>query len=176
MSTVFESIGGAAFVAGVFALIAAFVDTSNGHSGAPGAIAGSICILMAALYIGIGQGLDFMSRASHRSDRLGALLTDEILPHLKAMDARFAGPPSPPTSEIATPIQASYKEPDPVEEPEITDPEYFYSKNGKEEGPFSAAELKTFRMNGVIKDTTPIFRSGNKDWFPFRKLLDLAKS
>ena len=191
ISTVFESIGGAAFIAGIFALIAAFVDTSNGHSGAPGAIAGAVCIIMAALYIGIGQGIGFLGRASDRSEKLRSLLVEEILPQLKALDARLAPSVAPltPTAEyspIVTPsvaLQPSTAETPPVvaETPPIVvlqppEAEYFYSKDGKEEGPFSAAELEAFRAKGVIKETTPIFRTGDKDWLPLRKFPNLVKS
>jgi hypothetical protein len=180
ISAVFESIGGAAFIAGLFALIAAFVDTSNGHSGAPGAIAGAVCMIMAALYIGIGQGIDFLGRASDRSEKLRSLLVEEILPQLKAMDARFAPSVAPltPTAEFTPSVapQPPTTETPPVVVLQPPEAEYFYSKDGKEEGPFSAAELEAFRAKGVIKETTPIFRTGDKDWLPFRKIPDLAKS
>lgn len=94
ISTAFECIGGAAFIAGAFAFIAAFVDTSNGHTGVPGSVAGTVCVIMAAVYIGIGQVIDFLGRASHRSEQIGALLVEEIIPRLKAMDTRLTSPPS----------------------------------------------------------------------------------
>jgi GYF domain 2 len=155
ISTVFECIGAAAVIAGVFAFIAAWVDTSSGQPGAPAAIAGAVCVIVAAVYYGIGQVIDFLGRASHRSDQIGVLLEEGILPQIKALETRLASPqrtaPPPP------------------------DAEYFYSKEGKEEGPFSATELQTFRAKGVIGDTTPVFRTGDKDWLPLAQSPGLAK-
>jgi hypothetical protein len=156
MTAVFECIAGAAFIAGVFAFIAAWVDSSSSQSGAPSAIAGAVCVIMAAVYYGIGQVIDFLGRASFRSDQIRALLEEQLLPRLKAADTGFSSlprvAPSPPA------------------------PEYFYSKEGKEEGPFSATELQGFRAKGVISDTTPVFRTGEKDWVPLSQFPDLAKA
>ena len=102
MAAVFECIAGAAFIAGVFAFIAAWVDSASSQSGAPSAITGAVCLIMAAVYFGIGQVIDFLGRVAHRNEQIGSLLANEILPQLKAMDARLGGPAraaSPPSEE-----------------------------------------------------------------------------
>jgi len=156
MAAIFEYIAGAAFIAGVFAFIAAWVDSASHQSGAPGAIAGAICVIMAAVYYGIGQVLDFLARASYRAEQIHALLEDQLLPRFKAADTTFASSPR------VAPLPSG--------------PEFFYSKDGKEEGPFSAAELRSFRKKGLISDTTPIFRTGDKDWVPLGQFPDVAKA
>ena len=82
MATVFECIAGAAFIAGVFAFIAAWVDSASSQSGAPSAIAGAVCVIMAAVYYGIGQVIDFLGRASYRADQIRLLLEEQLLPRL----------------------------------------------------------------------------------------------
>jgi hypothetical protein len=47
---------------------------------------------MAAVYFGIGQVIDFLGRATHRSEQIGSLLAEEILPQLRAMDTRLDRP------------------------------------------------------------------------------------
>jgi len=91
-ATVFECLGGAAFIAGVFAFIAALVDSSNAQSGVPAAIAGAVCVIMAAVYIGIGQVIAFLGRATYRSEQIGSILVEEVLPQLKGMDTRVGDP------------------------------------------------------------------------------------
>jgi len=156
MATVFECIAGAAFIAGVFAFIAAWVDSASSQSGAPSAIAGAVCVIMAAVYYGIGQVIDFLGRASYRADQIRLLLEEQLLPRLKAADTGLSSAP-----RVAPPPAG---------------PEYFYSKEGKEEGPFSAAELRSFRAKGVISDTTPVFRTGDKEWIPLGQFPGVAKA
>jgi len=100
IATIFECIGGAAFVASVFAFIAAWVDAASGQSAAPQSIAGAVCVIMAAVYFGIGQIIDSLGRASHRNELIGSILVEQILPELRALNDRFASPvagPPPPT-------------------------------------------------------------------------------
>jgi hypothetical protein len=102
ISAVFECIGGAAFIGGLFAFIAAWVDSSSGQSGVPGSIAGAVCILMAAAYVGIGQIISFLALASQRSEQISTLLVEEILPQLRTMEERLGSPPksAPPETEL----------------------------------------------------------------------------
>ena len=155
LSKVFALIALACGLVAVFAMLAAIVDTSNGHSGHGGWFAAVVSISLAAIYLGIGEVIAFLGRASHRSERIASLLADELGPQLKRIEDLLGSP-----ARTAAPS---------------TKDEYFYAKDGAEAGPFTAADIRSLRAEGAITDTTSVFRTGDKDWQPLNQFPDLTK-
>lgn len=51
--------------------------------------------------------------------------------------------------------------------------EWFYCKNGREEGPISLNELKFYAAMEMIRPDTPVWRQGMRDWQPAMILPDM---
>jgi hypothetical protein len=155
LSKAFAVIAVACGLVALFAMIAAVVDTSNGHSGHGGWFTAVVAISLAAIYLGIGEVIAFLNRSSAQSERIASLLANELGPQLKRIEDLLGSP-----ARTAPPS---------------TKDEYFYAKDGAEAGPFTAADIRSLRAEGAITDTTSVFRTGDKDWLPLSQFPDLMK-
>lgn len=50
---------------------------------------------------------------------------------------------------------------------------YFYSADGTQQGPLTAADLKSLRGDGLITDNTPVLRQGETQWNAYRDFPEL---
>lgn len=50
---------------------------------------------------------------------------------------------------------------------------YYYSTDGTVQGPLTAADLRSFREDGLITDNTPVRREGESQWSTFRDYAEL---
>lgn len=52
---------------------------------------------------------------------------------------------------------------------------YYYSSDGQQQGPLSAADLKAMRKDGLVTDDTPVLRAGEQQWKVYRDFLALTR-
>lgn len=52
---------------------------------------------------------------------------------------------------------------------------YYYTTDGQQQGPLSAADLRGMRKDGLIADDTPVLRDGESQWRTYRDFLALNR-
>jgi hypothetical protein len=52
---------------------------------------------------------------------------------------------------------------------------YYFSTDGKQQGPVPASDLRSMRKDGLIADDTPILREGETQWRRFQDFLALTR-
>ena len=109
------------------------------------------------IYFGIGQAVDYLARTAHSTDRLCTLFESSVSGRLKSIESSMSRVAAS-GSTTSQPTKG-----------------YFFSTDGQQEGPVSAADLRSMRKDGLIADDTPVMREGETQWRRFQDYLALTR-
>ena len=59
--------------------------------------------------------------------------------------------------------------------PSAPEKAYHYSSDGTQQGPLSAADLRSMRKDGLITNDTPVLREGDSKWRTYKDFLSLTR-
>jgi hypothetical protein len=136
------------YILGVLALIGALLCVLESF------VAAVTVAVVGIIYFGVGQAVDYLARTAHATDRLCILFETSVSDRLKSIESSLA-------ASAAASSQPSKG--------------YFFSADGQQQGPVSAADLRSMRKDGLIADDTPVLREGENEWRRFQDFLALTR-
>jgi hypothetical protein len=139
------------YILGVLALIGAVFCFSQSF------VTAVIVAVAGVIYFGIGQAVDYLARTAHSTDRLCTLFETSVSERLRNIESSLSTVPA----SGSTASQPAKR--------------YFFSTDGQQQGPVSAADLRSMRKDGLIADDTPVLREGEMQWLRFRDFLALTR-
>lgn len=159
LSRIFDLFACIVFVGAGLCAVAFFAGETQ-----PGLLGAGALIVAGIIYIGIGQVIDYLARTAYNTSELLRLAENNAVSQAVA--------------QASLPAAAAHA-PAPFKSPAKSAPrkfsKYFYSVDGGQEGPFEAFEIKSFRDEGVITDSTPVIMEGDSEWRTFRHYPDLVR-
>ena len=114
-------------------------------------------VLTALIYFGIAQAIDYLGRTAHSTHRLCHLIETTVVRRIQSIESRL---------DSSMPIRVR------VDQDKAR---FYHNLDGKQEGPFTEAEMRDLRESGVITVTTPVFCEGDAQWRTFLDFPDLVR-
>jgi len=136
------------YILGVLALIGAVLCLYESF------VAAVTVAVAGIFYFGIGQAVDYLARTAHSTDRLCTLFETSVSDRLKSIESSLSA------SSSASSQQSKG---------------YFFSTDEQQQGPVSAADLRSMRKDGLVADDTPVLREGETQWRRFQDFLALTR-
>lgn len=126
-----------------------------------------VAVLASIVYFGIAQVIDFLGRTAHFTDRLSTTLETSVIPRLTSIEQRLSS-----GTPLVVRVDSSPAAP-PLRTGRVG-AVFHYTADGAQQGPFTPADMKDFRVAEVLADETPVFREGESQWRTYRDYPELT--
>jgi len=155
LSHIYTGLGVFAFIGSAFLLIAA-VAQAEPNAVFAGVMAALPFFFAALICFGISQLINYIGKTAHYTKQAAHTL-EESVARLDAMLQRMNS-----NRPFLVRLDDVRKAPPLVAKGSQS--QFYFSENGKSEGPFPADDLRNLKESGIISSSTSVLRSGDDDW------------